>query len=225
MCLTLGASNNPVSAAARDVIQTLPCFDVWSRVSVRQKYNTCGTCQCSPPTDHTDASQCRCRDGSSGTPAVDKLTSAGFPKYFVTISCNRTTTSGAHFCFQTIDLHGCNYANGYDDDTLRMGFSHTVFCGETKRALHEGEDEVHNSHQWAWDSLRAIHCNVSVWDGLVVYIVAGPFLLPDRLTAQQYRGFLETVLTGLLQDVPLAVRQILWVQHGGASTRCGEAVR
>jgi hypothetical protein len=30
--------------------------------------------------------------------------------------------------------------------------------------------------------------------------------LPDRLTARRYRDFLETVLPGLPEDVPLAVR-------------------
>jgi hypothetical protein len=38
----------------------------------------------------------------------------------------------------------------------------------------------------------------------------GPYLLPDRLTAQRYCDFMETVLPGLLEDVPPAVRQRLW---------------
>jgi hypothetical protein len=47
---------------------------------------------------------------------------------------------------------------------------------------------------------------------IVVYkidgdIFVGPHLLPDRLTAQRYRDFPETVLPELLEDVPLAVRQ------------------
>jgi hypothetical protein len=38
----------------------------------------------------------------------------------------------------------------------------------------------------------------------------GPYLLPDRLTAQWYRDFLKTVLLEMLEYVPLAVRQRLW---------------
>jgi hypothetical protein len=53
----------------------------------------------------------------------------------------------------------------------------------------------------------------------------GPYLPPDRLTAQLYRGFLETVLPGLLEDVPLAVRQRLLFQHDGAPAHYGEDVR
>jgi hypothetical protein len=41
-----------------------------------------------------------------------------------------------------------------------------------------------------------------------------------------YGDFLETVGWGLLEDVPLAVRQWLWwFQHGGAAAYCGEGVR
>jgi hypothetical protein len=52
-----------------------------------------------------------------------------------------------------------------------------------------------------------------------------PHLLPDRLTAQRYRDFLETILLGLLADVSLAVRQRLWFQHDGAPAHCGEDAR
>jgi hypothetical protein len=44
-------------------------------------------------------------------------------------------------------------------------------------------------------------------------IAVGPYLLPERLTAQRYRDILETVLPGLLEDVPLSVRQGLWFQR------------
>jgi hypothetical protein len=37
-------------------------------------------------------------------------------------------------------------------------------------------------------------------------------MLPDKTTAQRC-DFLETVLPGLLEDVPQAVRQKLWFQH------------
>jgi hypothetical protein len=36
--------------------------------------------------------------------------------------------------------------------------------------------------------------------------LVGPCLLPARLIAQRYRDFLDTVLPGLLEDVPLGVR-------------------
>jgi hypothetical protein len=95
----------------------------------------------------------------------------------------------------------------------------------------EGVFNVLNSHLWARDNPHAIRERgyqvrfiVSVWAGIVGDIVVGPYLLPDKLTAQQYRDFLETVLPGLLQDVPLAVRQRLWFQHDGAPAHYGEDI-
>jgi hypothetical protein len=60
--------------------------------------------------------------------------------------------------------------------------------------------------------------------GIIRAIVMGSYLLPDRLAAQQYCDFIETVLLGLPEDVSLAVRQSLWFQHNGASTHYGEDV-
>jgi hypothetical protein len=45
------------------------------------------------------------------------------------------TTRGAHICFQTIVLYECNFANGYDINTLRMSSFYTKFYGETKHVL------------------------------------------------------------------------------------------
>jgi hypothetical protein len=88
------------------------------------------------------------------------------------------------------------------------------------------------SHLWARDNPHAIRkrgyqvrFSVSVWAGISWDIVLGPYLLPDRLTANLYRDFLENVLPGLLEDVPLAVRQKLWFQHDGTPAHFGEDVR
>jgi hypothetical protein len=72
----------------------------------------------------------------------------------------------------------------------------------------EGVFNVHNDHFWARN--KSWYFGVNVWAGFVGNIVLGPYLLPDRPTAQRCREFLETVLPGLLEDVPLAVRQRLW---------------
>jgi hypothetical protein len=84
---------------------------------------------------------------------------------------------------------------------------------------------------WAWDNCYAIHehgyqecLSVSIWAGIVGDTVMWPCLLPDRLTGQWYCDFLETVVLGLLEDVPLAVRQRLWFQHDRAPAHCGEDV-
>jgi hypothetical protein len=90
---------------------------------------------------------------------------------------------------------------------------------------------VHNSHLWARDNPHAIRergyqvrFSISVWAGIVGDIVVGPYLLPDRLTAQRYRDFLETLLPGLLESVPLAVTQT-WFQQDGTPEHYGEDFR
>jgi hypothetical protein len=92
-------------------------------------------------------------------------------------------------------------------------FLHNILWAGEAFSTHEGVFNVHNSHLWARDNPHAIRergyqvrLSVSVWAGVDGDIVMGPYLLPDRLTAQRYRDFLETVLPGLLEDVPLAVR-------------------
>jgi hypothetical protein len=110
------------------------------------------------------------------------------------------------------------------DAILRMATTSTR-CGWALFEQHSMERRsvfyswgcVHNSHLWAWDNPHAIrergyqvHFSVSVWAGIVGYVVVGPYLLPDRLTPQRYRDFLETVLSGLLEYVSLVVRQRLW---------------
>jgi hypothetical protein len=64
------------------------------------------------------------------------------------------------------------------------------------------------------------HCFLAVAD-----IVVGPHLLSGMLTAQQYRNYRETVLPGLLENMPLAVRQRLWFQHDWAPAHFAEHAR
>jgi hypothetical protein len=111
-------------------------------------------------------------------------------------------------------------------------FLHNILWTEEACFTREGVFNVLNSHLWAQDNPHAIRergyqvrFSVSVWDGIVGDIVVGLYLLPDRLTAQRYRDFLETVLSGLLEYEPLAVRQKLWFQHDGAPAHYGEDVR
>jgi hypothetical protein len=82
---------------------------------------------------------------------------------------------------------------------------HDILWTDEACFTREGVFNVLNSHFWAQDNPHVIRergyqvrFSVSVWAGIVRNIVVGPYLLPDRLTAQRYRDFLETVLPGLL---------------------------
>jgi hypothetical protein len=50
-------------------------------------------------------------------------------------------------------------------------------------------------------------------------------VLSAKLNAQRYCDILETVLPGLLEDVPLAVRQRLWFRHDVAPSHYGDDVQ
>jgi hypothetical protein len=76
-------------------------------------------------------------------------------------------------------------------------FLHNILWTDEACLTREGVFKAHISHLWARDNPHAIRergyqfrFSVSVWAGIVGDIVMGPYLLPDRLTAQRYRDFL-----------------------------------
>jgi ferric iron reductase protein FhuF len=78
---------------------------------------------------------------------------------------------------------------------------------------HECAIKAQNSHLWARYSphdlqqrVDRVRFVISVWAEIIAAIVVSPYLLPNRLTAQRYRDFVESVLTELPEDVPLSVR-------------------
>jgi hypothetical protein len=56
-------------------------------------------------------------------------------KYFMMMNWIHTITRGAHTYLQTILPFGCNFANGYDINTLRWSSLYIIFCGQTKYVL------------------------------------------------------------------------------------------
>jgi hypothetical protein len=58
---------------------------------------------------------------------------------------------------------------------------------------------------------------MNIWARIIGDIVVGSYLL----TAQGCRDFLETVPLGLLEDLPLDVRERFWFQHDEAPAHCG----
>jgi hypothetical protein len=93
----------------------------------------------------------------------------------------------------------------------------------------EGVFNIHNNHLWAQDNPHAVcECqyqvcfSVSIWAGFVRDTVMGPYLLPERLTAQWYHDFLGIVLLQLLQGIHLAMGQRLWFLHDSAPVHYGE---
>jgi hypothetical protein len=82
--------------------------------------------------------------------------------------------------------------------------------------------KVHNIHLWASDNPHDIReCgyqarfNVSDGTGIIGDNVAGR-ICSSQTDYSRYRDFLQNALSGLLENVLLAVRQRLWLEHDGA---------
>lgn len=80
----------------------------------------------------------------------------------------------------------------------------------------------HNNQTWAEENPHAVIENnyqqqfsLNVWVGIVGDYI-GPYFLPPRLNGQEYRHFLEFLLSELLENVPLEERGAMWLMHDGA---------
>jgi hypothetical protein len=67
---------------------------------------------------------------------------------------------------------------------------------------------------------------INVWAGITCDVLVGPHVLPQRLTGNSFRHFLENDLSTLLEDLlPLAIRAHMWFMHDGAPTHFRITVR
>lgn len=96
----------------------------------------------------------------------------------------------------------------------------------------EGIFNSRNSHVWAEDNPHATlvrgyqeKFSVNVWAGIIGDYLIGPYILPNRLNSPVYLVFLRDILPGLLEDVPLNIRDGMWFQHDGAPAHFGIIVR
>jgi len=63
--------------------------------------------------------------------------------------------------------------------------------------------------------------SINVWAGMIDDLVIGPYVLPNRLNQDTFLEFLPV----LLEDLPLATRQVMWFQLDGAPAHFGRSVR
>lgn len=74
---------------------------------------------------------------------------------------------------------------------------------------------VDNQHRWS----------LNVWGGIVGSYVIGPHFFEGRVNGDIYLDFLRNGLSDLLENVPLATRHRLWLQHDGAPPHYSAQVR
>ena len=114
-----------------------------------------------------------------------------------------------------------------DDDSLSR-----LLMTDEATFTRGGKVNVHNNHVWAHNNPHAsfVHghqqrFSINVWAGMIGNYLIGPYILPPRLNGQTYLRFLQEVLPGLLEEVPLEVQNRMWFQHDGAPPHNAREVR
>lgn len=89
-----------------------------------------------------------------------------------------------------------------------------------------------NAHIWAvenphvlWPTTFQHQFSINVWAGMIDDLVIGPYVLPNQLNQDTFLEFLLEILPVLLEDVPLATRQVMWFQLDGAPAHFALSVR
>lgn len=111
-------------------------------------------------------------------------------------------------------------------------FVSNVLVTDESTFTRDGINNCHNTHIWSVENPHAVRrghfqqrYSLNVWAGLVNGQLIGPFVLPHRLTGNDYLHFLENSLPELLEDVPLNVRRNMWFLHDGAPAHFSHLVR
>lgn len=110
--------------------------------------------------------------------------------------------------------------------TLKVIFSDEAIF--TRDGIHN----IHNCHYWAEENPHAAvrshfqhRFSLNVWAGMVNGSLLGPYILPNRMSGNDYLQFLQNNLPELLEDIPLNVRQNAWFMHDGAPPHFARNVR
>lgn len=113
-----------------------------------------------------------------------------------------------------------------------LEFSKRILFTDESCFTRRGITNIHNDHIYSDDNPYAIkekhfqrEFKVNIWIGLINETLVGPFNLPERLDGNTYTAFLREHLPGLLEDVPLIVRNRMWFMHDGAPPHFAQIAR
>lgn len=111
-------------------------------------------------------------------------------------------------------------------------FFNKILWSDESSFRRAGIFNIHNLHHWAYFNPRIVRndrfqhqFSVNMWSGIFNGSLIGPFELPARLNGEIYRRFLTRNLPVLLEDIPLNLRQSMWLQHDGAPAHYSLQVR
>lgn len=111
-------------------------------------------------------------------------------------------------------------------------FPFTILFSDEATFGRDGIFNTKNNVEWSdenphstYGSGHQVQFSVNVWLGVVGDELIGPYLLPARLNSENYLIFLQEVLPGLLENVPLPIRREMIFQQDGAPAHFGRFVR
>lgn len=101
-------------------------------------------------------------------------------------------------------------------------FFEYVLFGDEATFHKNGNVNRHNFHYYSTSNPHHILTNsqtrwsLNVWAGILGNYVIGPYFFEDHLNGEMYLHFLDSELPELLEEVPLNIRQKMWILHDGA---------
>lgn len=115
---------------------------------------------------------------------------------------------------------------------IQPQFPNMVLFSDECTFTREGILNMHNAHLWADENpkekvVRSYQerFQVNIWAGIIGDNLIGPYMLPLHLNGARYHTFLVEVLPQLLEEVPLWIRNGMWLQHDGAPAHFDANVR
>ncbi|XP_026829886.1 uncharacterized protein LOC105283860 [Ooceraea biroi] len=113
---------------------------------------------------------------------------------------------------------------------IQPNFGRIALFSDEACFTRDGVFNSRNSHIWD-ENPHAVaftrhqqQFSVNIWAGIVGENLI-VYLLPPRLNAHIYLQFIQNILPGLLQNVPLDIRRDMWFQHDGAPAHFSLNVR
>lgn len=119
-----------------------------------------------------------------------------------------------------------------ESDIENRRFIDRILWTDESQFTRDGITNFHNLHTWSDVNPHRTRCrsfqqrfSANVWAGIIGNQLIGPFILPQVLNSQLYSDFLENTLPDLLEDIPLATRSAMYLQHDGAPAHTANIVR
>lgn len=121
----------------------------------------------------------------------------------------------------------CNWLLDQEPNLLRK-----VLWTDEACFTRDGFFNMHNSHYWSVENPHVVRERgyqhrfaVNVWAGILGEHQIGPLILPHRLNGDSFLNLLRNDLPNLMENIPLASRQDMWIQLDGAPPHFARPVR